>query len=61
MAANTEHPFFDLWSDLSDLSVATDRIRETRDRRAISFGSCSFDEPRDDLRGLGLLEMGTRT
>jgi hypothetical protein len=30
-------------------------VRELRRDRVISFGSCSFDEPRDDLRTLGLL------
>lgn len=28
---------------------------EARDRFALSFGSCSFDEPREDLRALGWL------
>src|SRR5262249_18447324 len=30
-------------------------IEVARRERVISFGSCSFDEPRDDLRALGLL------
>lgn len=30
-------------------------IEAARRERVISFGSCSFDEPRDDLRTLGLL------
>ena len=30
-------------------------IRQVRATAALSFGSCSFDEPRDDLRALGLL------
>jgi hypothetical protein len=30
-------------------------LAELRQTFAISFGSCSFDEPREDLRGLGLL------
>ena len=34
--------------------IATDRIKEQR-KFVTSFGSCSFDEPRDDLRVLGLL------
>ncbi len=33
--------------------VTTDRIREHR-ALVTSFGSCSFDEPREDLRALGL-------
>jgi hypothetical protein len=34
--------------------IATDRIRMHR-KLVTSFGSCSFDEPREDLRGLKLL------
>jgi hypothetical protein len=34
--------------------IATDRIKERR-KFVTSFGSCSFDEPREDLRVLGLL------
>src|SRR6266496_3536790 len=34
--------------------IATDRIKEQR-KFVTSFGSCSFDEPRDDLRVLNLL------
>ena len=34
--------------------IATDRIAEHR-RLVTSFGSCSFDEPREDLRALHLL------
>jgi hypothetical protein len=34
--------------------IATGRIRAHRDL-ATSLGSCSFDEPRDDLRALKLL------
>jgi hypothetical protein len=32
-----------------------DRIRRTRESAIISFGSCSFTEPIDDLHSLGLL------
>ncbi|MHC4990517.1 MAG: hypothetical protein ACYTGC_06005 [Planctomycetota bacterium] len=35
--------------------VTVDLLEDARDRFAISFGSCSFDEPRADLRALGLL------
>jgi hypothetical protein len=31
-------------------------IASIRQKALISFGSCSFDEPRDDLRDLGLLD-----
>jgi hypothetical protein len=37
------------------LSAPTEQIAVVRHRLAISFGSCSFDEPRDDLRALGWL------
>jgi hypothetical protein len=37
-----------------DLSVPTEAIAQAR-HVFTSFGSCSFDEPRDDLRALGLL------
>ncbi len=36
-------------------SLTTQQIAETRRDFAISFGSCSFEEPVADLRGLGLL------
>jgi hypothetical protein len=35
------------------LRVAAPLIEEARRDLAVSFGSCSFDEPRDDLRALG--------
>ncbi len=38
-----------------DLAAAPDAVRRARAALAVSFGSCSFDEPRDDLRALGLL------
>jgi hypothetical protein len=34
--------------------ITTDRIKARR-KTIASFGSCSFDEPREDLRALGLL------
>lgn len=37
-----------------DWKIATEKIRAGR-RFITSFGSCSFDEPREDLRALGLL------
>ncbi|MDX1618018.1 MAG: hypothetical protein R3224_04485 [Balneolaceae bacterium] len=36
-------------------SVPTEEIRRLRSHALISFGSCSFDEPREDLRKLGHL------
>lgn len=38
-----------------DLTADADAVRRARRTLALSFGSCSFDEPRDDLRALGLL------
>ena len=38
--------------------VPAEVVAEVRDRFATSYGSCSFDDPRDDLRALGLLEHG---
>ena len=38
-----------------DLAATAETVRQTRRELAISFGSCSFDEPRDDLRALKLL------
>jgi hypothetical protein len=35
--------------------LAVESIERARDLFAISFGSCSFDEPREDLLALGLL------
>lgn len=37
-----------------DLSATPEQISAAR-RLLVSYGSCSFDEPRDDLRGLNLL------
>lgn len=37
------------------LSASTAEIETARQNNIISFGSCSFDEPRDDLRALGLM------
>jgi hypothetical protein len=34
-------------------SVSVPQIRQARRSFMRSFGSCSFDEPRDDLRALG--------
>lgn len=38
-----------------DLRVVTSSILHARNQ-LVSFGSCSFDEPREDLRALGLLK-----
>jgi hypothetical protein len=38
-----------------NISATADQIASIRDARLIAYGSCSFDEPRDDLRALGWL------
>ncbi len=38
-----------------DLGISTEQVARARDAFALSYGSCSFDEPRDDLREAGLL------
>jgi len=44
------------WRDGSTVhEVTVDEIEDARLAFAVSFGSCSFDEPIEDLRGLGLL------
>jgi hypothetical protein len=35
--------------------ISTAQIRSARERLAVAFGSCSFEEPRTDLTRLGLL------
>ena len=37
------------------LSISVDALSQVRESFATSYGSCSFDEPRDDLKKLGLL------
>lgn len=38
-----------------EFQASTEEIVAARQRGVVSFGSCSFDEPREDLRMLGLL------
>ena len=38
------------------LSARPEQIEAARSRVALAYGSCSFDEPRDDLRALGWLD-----
>ncbi len=37
-------------------SFSSEAIREMRDRFAISFGSCSFEEPMEEMRAMGWIE-----
>jgi hypothetical protein len=39
----------------ADETLSTDQVRVARQRFAISFGSCSFEEPIEDLQALRLL------
>jgi hypothetical protein len=38
-----------------NLRASVDEIKTAREKYAVSFGSCSFDEPREDLRALKLM------
>jgi hypothetical protein len=38
-----------------EIEVATEQVEQTRQRLAISFGSCSFEEPLEHLQALNLL------
>jgi hypothetical protein len=38
-----------------DLRISAEQVAAARDAFATSYGSCSFDEPREDLRAAGLL------
>jgi hypothetical protein len=53
---NTGHFLFanDVFS-WKNLEISTSNIQNLRNTRVIGFGSCSFDEPREDLKTLGLL------
>ncbi|GAB5534039.1 MAG: hypothetical protein Rubg2KO_02880 [Rubricoccaceae bacterium] len=55
--SDTDPNHFELGETLSwkHLSATSPDIAEARERFALSYGSCSFDEPRDDLRQLGWL------
>lgn len=47
--------FNDEWAGWHDRRIDTMRLARVRESFALSYGSCSFDEPVDDLRRLGLL------
>jgi hypothetical protein len=38
-----------------DYSISTAKIKELREVAILSYGSCSFDDPREDLEKLGLM------
>ncbi len=47
--------FTDTEFSWKDYSVTTDKIKSLRKESLLSYGSCSFDEPREDLTQLKLL------
>ncbi len=47
--------FDEEWFGWRQFHVTTDQVAAARRQFVVSFGSCSFDEPRDDLRALGIL------
>jgi hypothetical protein len=53
--AAREFEFSDDGVRFHDSFAATQRLESMRQTCAISFGSCSFEEPMGDLRELGLL------
>lgn len=44
-----------LRGETQEFHISTELLRETRRSFAVSFGSCSFEEPVQDLQALGLL------
>lgn len=56
---NEKHPenfiFTDTHFKWKDFAVSNSTIERARENFMISFGSCSFDEPREDLKVLGLM------
>ena len=47
--------FSDAGFAFQDLRVSAEQVERARDAFATSYGSCSFDEPRDDLRAAKIL------
>ncbi len=54
-----ENPSAFVWTDEAirwrNLIASTEQIRQARQRALVAFGSCSFEEPCEDLRSLGWL------
>ena len=53
--AEASHFTFDEGLRWGGLTASAEEVTAARQRAVLSFGSCSFDEPRDDLRALGWL------
>jgi hypothetical protein len=47
--------FSDEYLSWNDADASIDEIQYSRRERGLSFGSCSFDEPREDLKAMRLL------
>lgn len=47
--------FDDTGFAFQDLRISAEQVAEARETFARSYGSCSFDDPREDLRAAGLL------
>ena len=54
---DTDPASFELADELrwKSLSATAAEVADARNQLALSYGSCSFDEPREDLRALGWL------
>jgi hypothetical protein len=53
---NSDHFIFEEnYFHWGNFKISTASIQQLREALVISFGSCSFDEPREDLRAMGLL------
>lgn len=64
MLSDEHAPHFNFSDDgfrWMEWSASTEEIAEARETFGISYGSCSFDEPREDLAGLGFMEAPSLT
>jgi hypothetical protein len=61
LQATADHPFTVGMTGITvgDILLDVPTLQRVRATRFPSYGSCSFDEPTDDLRVLGLLPKGT--
>lgn len=51
----TAFEFTDDAASWGEFAIETESIEDVREEFAISFGSCSFDEPREGLRKMGMI------
>jgi len=59
--AASDFEFTDAGFSWCGLSVSVEDIAHLRQTALLSFGSCSFDEPREDLQNLGWLNLHRET